>query len=201
MTKLWPLKCILKGCNYLIIKKKKKSLSFFVVVVSFLFSFYFLPLGGCGNGGQWFRQETLLVQFSCSVISNSLQPHGMWYDRPPCPSSTPKACSYSCPSSCWCQPSHPLSCSSPPAFNLSQHQGFFKWVSSSHHVAKVLKFQLHYQSFQWIFRADFLQGGLVGSPCSPRDSQESLETPQVKSINSSALSFLYGPTFTSLHDY
>ena len=53
------------------------------------------------------------------------------------------------------QPSHPLS-SSPPAFNLSQHQGLFKWVTSSHRVAKVLKFQLQYQSFQWIFRIDFL---------------------------------------------
>ena len=44
----------------------------------------------------------------------------------------------------------------PPAFNLSQHQGIFKWVSSSHQVAKVLEFQLQHQSFQWIFRTDFL---------------------------------------------
>ena len=48
---------------------------------------------------------------------------------------------------------HPLL---PPAFKLSQHQGLFKWVSSSHQVAKVLEFQLHHQSFQWIFRTDFL---------------------------------------------
>ena len=54
------------------------------------------------------------------------------------------------------QPSHPLSSPSPPAFNLSQHQGLFKWVSSSHQVAKVLEFQLQSQSFQWIFRTDFL---------------------------------------------
>ena len=54
------------------------------------------------------------------------------------------------------QPSHPLLSPSPPAFNLSQHQGLFKWVSSSHQVAKVLEFQLQYQSFQWIFRTDFL---------------------------------------------
>ena len=53
------------------------------------------------------------------------------------------------------QPSHPLSPSSPPTSNLSQHQGFSKWVSSSHQVAKVLKFQLQHQSFQWIFRTDF----------------------------------------------
>ena len=67
------------------------------------------------------------------------------------------------------QSSHPLSSPSPPALNLSQHQGLFKWVSYSHQVAKVLEFQLQRQSFQWIFRTDFLQDGLVGSPCSPRD--------------------------------
>ena len=54
------------------------------------------------------------------------------------------------------QPSRPLSSPSPSAFNLSQHQGLFKWFSCSHQVAKVLEFQLQYQSFQWIFRTDFL---------------------------------------------
>ena len=54
------------------------------------------------------------------------------------------------------QPSHPLSSPSFPAFNLSQTQGLFQWVSSSHQVAKVLEFQLQNQSFQWIFRTDFL---------------------------------------------
>ena len=49
-----------------------------------------------------------------------------------------------------------LSSLSPPTFNLSQHQGLFKGVSSLHQVAKVLEFQLQYQSFQWIFRTDFL---------------------------------------------
>jgi len=53
------------------------------------------------------------------------------------------------------QPSHPLSSPS-PAFNLSQHQGLFKWVSSSHQVAKVLEFWLQYQSFQWTLRTDLL---------------------------------------------
>ena len=95
--------------------------------------------------------------------------------------------------------SHPLSSSS-PAFSLSQHQGFYKWVSSLHQVAKVLEFQLQPQSFQWIFRTDFLYYGPIGSPCSPRDSQESSPTPQFKSIDSSALSFLYSPTLTSIHD-
>ena len=54
------------------------------------------------------------------------------------------------------QPSHPLSSPSPPAFNLSQHQGLFQWVSSSHQVAKVLEFQLQHQSFQWTPRTDLL---------------------------------------------
>ena len=62
------------------------------------------------------------------------------------------------------QPSYPLLPSSPPAFNLSQHQGHFKWVSSSHQVSKVLEFQLQHQSLQWIFRTDLLWDGLVGLP-------------------------------------
>ena len=99
------------------------------------------------------------------------------------------------------QPSHPLSSPSPPALNLSHHQGLFQWVSSSHEVAKVLEFQLQYQSFQWTPRTDLLQNGLVEPPCSPRDSQESSPTPQFKSINSSALNFLYSPTLTSIHDH
>ena len=54
------------------------------------------------------------------------------------------------------QPSHPLLSPSPPALNLSQHQGLFKWVSASHEVAKVLEFQLQHQSFQWTPRTDLL---------------------------------------------
>ena len=54
------------------------------------------------------------------------------------------------------KPSYPLSSPSPLALRLSQHQGLFKWVSSSNQVAKVLEFQLQHQSFQWIFRTDFL---------------------------------------------
>ena len=99
------------------------------------------------------------------------------------------------------QTSHPLSSPSPPAPNPSQHQSLFQWVNSSHAVAKVLEFQLQYQSFQWTPRTDLLQNGLVGSPCSPRDSQEASPAPQFKSINSSAFSFLHSPTLTSIHDY
>ena len=53
--------------------------------------------------------------------------------------------------------SSPLSSPSPPAFNLSQHQGIFQWVSSSHQAAKLLELQLQHQSFQWTFRIDFLR--------------------------------------------
>ena len=99
------------------------------------------------------------------------------------------------------QPSHPLSSPSPPALNLSQHQGLFQWVSSLHQVAQILEFQLQHQSFQWTSKTVFLLDGLVGSLCSPRDSQEPSSTPQFKSINSSVLSFLYSPTLTSIRDY
>ena len=75
------------------------------------------------------------------------------------------------------------------------------WVNFSHEVAKISEFQLQHQSFQWTPRTDLLQDGLVRSPCSPRDSQESSPTPQFKSINSSVLSFLHSPTLTSIHDH
>ena len=156
-------------------------------------SFFFLT-------SQNFNQ--LSVQFSRSVVSNSLWPHEQQHTRPPCPSPTPGVHPNPYPLSRWCHPpSHPLSSPSPPALNLSQHQGLFRWVRSSHEVAKVLEFQLQHQSFQWIPRTDFLYNGLVGSPCSPRDSQESSPTPQFKSVSSSALSFLYSPTLTSIHDH
>ena len=98
------------------------------------------------------------------------------------------------------QPSHPRLSPSPPAPNPSQHQSLFQWVNSSHEVSKVLEFQLYHHFFQKNPRADLLQNGLVGSPCSPRDSQESSPTSHFKSINSSALSLLHSPTLTSIHD-
>ena len=119
------------------------------------------------------------IQFSRSVVSDLLWLHGLQHIRLPCPSPTPRAYSNSCPSRQWCHPTI-----SSPDFNLSQHKDLFQWVGSLHHVVKVLEFQLQHQSFQWIFRSDFLWNGLVGCPCSPRDSQESSPTPQFKSINS-----------------
>ena len=99
------------------------------------------------------------------------------------------------------QPSHPLSSPSPPAPNPSQHQSLFQRVNSSHEVAKILEFQLQHYSLQRTPRADLLQNGLGGPPCSPKDSQESSPTPQFKSINSLALSLLHSPTLTSILDY
>ena len=133
---------------------------------------------------------------------NYLQTHGPQHARTPCPSPTPRVYNTHVH---WVsdaiQPSHPLSSPSPPAFSLSQHQGLFQWVSSSHQVAKVLELQLQYQSFQLVFRLNFLWDWLAGSPCCPRDSQESSPAPQFESINFWALSLLYSPALTSIHDY
>ena len=129
-------------------------------------------------------------------MSNSLRPHESQHTRPPCPLPSPGVYQTHVH---WVgdatQPSYPLLSPSPPAPNPSQHQGLFQWVNSSHEVAKVLEFQLQHQSFHWTPRTNLLYG-LVGSPCSPRDSQESSPTPQFKSINFSALSFLHSPTLT-----
>ena len=137
------------------------------------------------------------VQFSRSVVSDSLRPHEPQHARPPCPSPTPGVHSDSLPSSQWCHPaisssvvpfsSCPQSLPASESFPMRQ---LFTW-----------EFELQHHSFQRNPRADLLQNGLVGSPCSPRDFQESSPTPQFKSINSSALSFLHSPTLTSIHDH
>ena len=102
------------------------------------------------------------LQFS-SVAQSYLRPHGLQHARLPVHHKLPElAQTHIHPVGDAIQPSYPLSSPSPLAFNLSQHQGLFKWVSSSHQVAKVLEFQLQYQSFQWIFRTDLLQDGVVG---------------------------------------
>ena len=95
------------------------------------------------------------IQFSHSVMSDSLQPHQSQHTRPPCPSPTPRVYSDSCPLSQWCHPAIsssvvPLS----PTPNPSQNQGIFQWVISSHEVAKVFEFQLQHQYFQWTSRTD-----------------------------------------------
>ena len=85
-----------------------------------------------------------LVQFSPSVVSDSLRPHRPQHARPPCPSPTPRVYSNSCPLSQWCHPT--ISSSVVPFSSCLQsfhHQGLFKWVSSSHQVAKVLEFSFN----------------------------------------------------------
>ena len=98
------------------------------------------------------------VKFNPSVVSDSLQLHGLQQTWPPCPSPTSGVYWNSCPLSRWC---HPTISSSVvpfcPTFSLSQHQGLFKWVTSFHQVAKILEFQLQQQYFQRIFRTDFFR--------------------------------------------
>ena len=142
------------------------------------------------------------VQFSHSVVSDSLQPHELQHARLPCPSPTSGVHSDSRPSSPWCHPailssvvpfsSYPQSLPASESFPTSQ---LFAWGGQSTGVSALASF-LPRKS-----RADLLQNGLVGSPCSPRDYEESSPTPQFKSINSSALSFLHSPTLTSIHDH
>ena len=102
------------------------------------------------------------VQFSHSVVSNSLWPHRLQHTRPPCPSPTPGVYSDSCPLSSWCHPTISSSVipfsSCPQSFPASRS---FQWVSSLHQVAKIFEFQLQHQSFQWTsglisFRMDLL---------------------------------------------
>ena len=146
--------------------------------------------------------QFISVQFSRSVVSDSLWPHESQHARPPCPSPIPRVHSDSRPSSQWCHPaisssvvpfsSCPQSLPAAESFPMSQ---LFTWGGQSTGVSALA------HSLQRNLRADLLQNGVVGSPCSPRDSQESSPIPQFKSINSSVLSLLHSPTLTSIHDH
>ena len=131
------------------------------------------------------------VQFSLSVVSNSLQCHRPQHARPPCPSPTPRVYSNSCP---WVsdaiQPSHPLSSPSPPALNLSQHQGLFKWVTSGGHSIGVSAST----SVPPMNTLDWSPLGWTGwiSLQSKRLSRVFSIAPQFKGISSLVLSLLYG---------
>ena len=146
---------------------------------------------------QKYFKSTILFNllFRCSVMPDSVRHHGLQHTRFPCPSPSPGVAQTHVH---WVgdaiQPSHPLLSPSPLAFNLSQHQGLFQWVTSLHQVAKLLKFQLQHQSFQWLFGVNFLWGSLVWSPCCPKDSRESSLAPQFKSINPSVFSLSYDST-------
>ena len=152
---------------------------------------------------EMFFQVELSVQFSCSVMSDCLQPRELQHARLPCPSPSPGACSNSCPSRQWC---HPTISSSVIPFS-SCLQSFPAWGS----FLKSQFFASHGQSMRVSASTsvlpmniqDWFPLGLTGwiSWLSQENSQESSPTPQFKSINSSVLSFLYGPTITSIHDY
>ena len=139
------------------------------------------------------------VQFSRSVVSDSLQPHESQHARPPCPSPTPGVHSNSSPSSRWCHPaisssvvpfsSCPQSLPASESFPMSQ---LFAWGGQSIGVSALASF-FPKKSQDW--------SPLGWNGCSPRDSQESSPTPQFKSINSLAPRFLYSPTLTSIHDH
>ena len=98
------------------------------------------------------------LQFSRSVLSDSLRPHESQHARHPVHHQLLEFTqTHVHRVGDAIQPSHPLSSSPPPAPNPSQHQGLFQWVNSSHEVAKVLEFQLQHQSFQWTPRTDLLE--------------------------------------------
>ena len=97
------------------------------------------------------------VQFSHSVVSDSLWPHESQHARPPFHHHLLEFTqTHVHRVGDAIQPSHPLSSPSSPAPNPSQHQDLFQWVNSSHEVARVLEFQLQHQSFQWTPRTDLL---------------------------------------------
>ena len=145
-----------------------------------------------------------LLLFSCSAVSSSLdmQPYGLQHTRVPCSSPSPRVLSNSCPLSWWCHPTISSSIApfssclqfSPASGSFSMSQLF---ASSGQSIAASASPSVLPMNTQF----DFLQDSLVWSPCSPRHSQESSPTPQFKSINSLALSFLSSPTLTSIHDY
>ena len=172
-----------------------KGFSFYILLLGFFLLFYMSPYlcSVCINvidcyacyifSYSWIyplpTPISVFCHFSHSVVS--LQPHGLRHTRLPSDhhqlSELTQTHVHGVSDAI--RPSHLLSSPS-PAFSLSQHQGLLRWVSSSHQVARVLEFQLQHQSFQWLFRTDFLQDWLVWSPRSPRHSQESSPTPQQK---------------------
>ena len=142
------------------------------------------------------------VQFSCSVMSDSLRHHESQYIRPPCPSPTPGVHPNSCALSRWC---HSIISSSvvpfsfcpqplPPSGSFPMRQ-LFAWGGQSIGVlasASVLPMNIQ----------DWSPLGWTGwISLQSKDSQGSSPTPQLKSTNSLALSFLHSPTLTSIHDH
>ena len=143
-----------------------------------------------------------ILQFSCSFMSDSLQPQGQQHARLPCPSPTPRACSNSCPSCQWCHPTVSSSCypllllpsifasirvfssESPLCTRWPKYWSFSLSDNLSNDYSCLISFKI-----EWL-DLFAVQGTLKSSP-----------TPQFKNINSSALSLHYDPTLTSIYDY
>ena len=154
----------------------------------------------------WFKAlwSLLSVQFSCSVMSDSLQLHESQHARPPCPSPTPRVHSNSCPSSRWRHPaisssvipfsSCPQSLPASESFPMIQ---LFTWGGQCTGVSALESFLP--KKFQGWSPSEWT--GWISLQSKGRESQESSPTPQFKSINSSALSFLHSSTLTSIHDH
>ena len=157
--------------------------------------FRYLSISSSGRSGS-------SVQFSHSVISDSLPPHGLQHTRPPCPSLIPGVYPNSCPLSQWCHPTISSSVvpfswlqSFPASGSFPMSQFFESGDQSIRASASASVLPMNTQDW-------FPNHWQVWAPCSPRDSQESSPTPQFKTIiSSSVLSFLYGPTLTSIYDY
>ena len=135
-------------------------------------------------------------------MSNFLWPHGLQQPKLLCPPLSPGVHSNSRSLSRWCHPTISSSVvpfsSCPQAFPAS---GSFPVSHLFESCGQSIGASASTLFFQWIPRTGLLKDALIGSPYSPRDSQESSPIPQFKSINSLALSFLYGPTLTSIHDH
>ena len=117
---------------------------------SSLVPLHFLPLGWDHLHSVWFSSVAQLYPTLCSPMDCSMSGFPVHHQLPELAQTHVHRVRDAI------QPFHPLLSPSPPAFNLSQHQDLFQGVSSSHQVAKELEFQLQHQSFQWIFRTDFL---------------------------------------------
>ena len=150
----------------------------------------------------WPCWKSLLLLFSCSVLSDSLRPHELQHTRLPCPSLSARVCSNSCPLSQWC---HPTISSSVALFSYCPQSfpasGSFQWISCLHQVTKLLELQLQFSISSSSNIQDWFCLGLTGLiSLQSKGLSRASPTPQFKSINSLMLSLLYDPTLISVRD-
>ena len=144
--------------------------------------------------------KTIWQSYCCSVNKSCLtlcKPMDCSNIRPPCPSLSPEVCPSSCLMSQWCYPTSATLFLCLQSFPASgSFPMIWLFVSGSQSIGVAASASVLPMNIQGWF-----PNWLVWSPRCPRNSQESSPTPQFKSINSSALTLLYGPTLTSVHDY